>query len=282
MARYISGVEAEITPVQPVLVATMVATSASFADTSSGGGYGATWSWGDGTTSTGFVNALNASGSISGSHVYRTAGIYRVTVTVTDTQGGSGNAASAQNIVVYDPAAGSITGKGTFISPQGAVPNNPSLTGKATFRFSAKYAPHSMIPSGTLVLNFNADRLSFHSTSLDWLVVSGGTAWYEGTGTVNGAGSFGFLVSASSRGPGTGKLRIRIWNKASEAIVYDSQPGAAIPVAPTTRTTSGSIVFRVPKPGKRHQRATALSVAIPGLDLRRRGEKTQSVVKARP
>src|SRR5262249_9120438 len=136
------------------------------------------------------------SGTVTGSHVYANAGIYRVTLTVTDSHKHSGKATAAQYVVVYNPSAGSITGNGTITSPPGAVPGNPKLTGKATFQLSAGYAANSAVPSGKLVLTFQAANLSFQSTSLDWLVVSGGTAWYEGTGTLKGSGNYGFLAAA--------------------------------------------------------------------------------------
>jgi RHS repeat-associated protein len=272
------------TPVHAIRAGASAAVSASFTETPANGPHTAIWSWGDGKTSAGKVTEPKGSGSgtVTGSHIYANPGIYRVTLTVTDAHKHSGKATAAQYVIVYNPSGGSITGNGTITSPPGAVPGNPKLTGKASFQLNAGYAANSAVPSGKLVLTFQAANVSFQSTSLDWLVVSGGTAWYEGTGTLNGSGTYGFLAAASSGGAGTGKLRVRIWNKATGAILYDTQPGAPIPAAPTTHTTSGSIVFRIPKPGKRHQRATALSVAIPGLDLRRRGEKTQSVVKARP
>jgi RHS repeat-associated protein len=272
------------TPVHAVRAGASATVSASFTEIPSGGPHTAIWSWGDGRTSAGKVTEPkgSGSGSVPGSHIYANPGIYRVTLAVTDAHKHSGKATAAQYVVVYNPSGGSIIGNGTITSPPGAVPGNPKLTGKASFQLSAGYAANSAVASGKLVLVFQAAKLSFQSTSLDWLVVSGGTAWYEGTGTLKGSGSYGFLVAASSGGAGTAKLRVRIWNKATGAILYDTQPGAPIPAAPTTHTTSGSIVFRVPKPGKRHQRATALSVAIPGLDVRRRGEKTHSVVNARP
>jgi RHS repeat-associated protein len=262
------------TPVHAVRAGAAANVSASFTEIPANGPHTAIWNWGDGRTSAGKVTEPKGSrsGSVTGSHIYANPGIYRVTLTVTHVHKHSGKATAAQYAIVYNPSGGSITGNGTITSTPGAVPGNKKLTGKATFQLSAGYAGNGTIPSGKLAVTFQAAHLSFQSTSLDWLVVSGGAAWYEGTGTLNGSGTYAFLAAASSGGAGTGKLRVRIWNKATGAILYDTQPGAPIPAAPITHTTSGSIVFRIPKPGKRHQRATALSVAIPGLDLRRRGE----------
>lgn len=37
----------------------------------------------------------------------------------------------------------------------------------------------------------------FHSVSYEWLVISGARAQYKGVGTVNGAGAYGFLLTAT-------------------------------------------------------------------------------------
>jgi len=265
-----------VTPIRAVRAGASAAASASFSEIPANGPHTAIWSWGDGKTTAGKVTEPKGSGTgtIAGSHIYAGPGLYRVTLTVTDAHKRAGKATAAQTVVVYNPSAGSITGNGTITSPRGAVPSSPKLTGKATFQLSAKYASARTVPSGTLVMTFQAAHLSFQSTSLDWLVLSGSTAWYQGTGTVNGAGSFRFLVSAQGGGHGTGKLRIRIWNKATGAILYDSQPGAPIQAAPTTTITGGSIAFQLPNPRKRHQTVAALSVAIPGLRRRGAGEPT--------
>jgi len=129
------------------------------------------------------------------------------------------------------------------------------------------------VPSGSLTLTFTASHLNFQSTSLDWLVVSGGTIWCQGTGTVNGAGSYKFRVAAGSGGPGTGKLRIRIWNKATGAILYDTHPGAPIQAAPTTRITGGSIALHIPNAHKQQVKATVMHAAISALGMGRRAER---------
>jgi RHS repeat-associated protein len=239
------------TPLHAVRAGASAAVRASFSEVPANRPHTAAWSWGDGKASDGKVTESKGSGSgtVTGSHIYANPGLYRVTLTVTDAHKRSGKSAAAQYIVVYNPTAGSLTGNGTITSPAGAVPTNPKLTGKATFQLSATYAANSTMPSGRLVFTFQPANLSFQTTSLDWLVVSGGTAWYQGTGTVNGTGSFRFLVAAQSGGHGTGKLRIRIWNKATGAILYDSQPGAPIQAAPTT-ITGGSIVLQLPNPRK--------------------------------
>jgi hypothetical protein len=81
-----------------------------------------------------------------------------------------------------------------------------SSAGQVRFRLAARYVGNQTVPQGQTVLQFKAAHRTFRSTSLDWLVISDDTAWYEGTGTINGAGSYGFLVAASGGGSGAGKV----------------------------------------------------------------------------
>jgi uncharacterized delta-60 repeat protein len=234
------------TPPQPVLIRTTVMVSASFTYNIPTDQHTAIWNWGDGMTSAGVVTEANGQGTVTGSHVFAVPGVYQVTVTVTDQRGASGSATAIPGVVVFIPILGVITGSGRIVSPPGAFARNPALSGKASFQLSARStSTHGSAARGKFVLNFKAAGLSFRSTSVNWLVVSGNTAWYEGTGTINGAGSYNFLVSLASGGGRTGKLRIRIWNATTGAIVYDSQPGAPIGAAPTTPTSSGRITLHV-------------------------------------
>ena len=73
----------------------------------------------------------------------------------------------------------------------------------------------------------------------------GSTAWFAGTGTLEGNAGYGFLVSVLDDGKpkgGTDRLRLRIWD-ADGDVVYDSQPGAALSAAPTSPMTSGNLVI---------------------------------------
>ncbi len=122
---------------------------------------------------------LEAAGSIdpacvSGAtlqYTFTAAGVYNVTMTVTDDDGGSGSAVIM--IVVYDPSAGFVTGGGWINSPAGAYAADPTLTGKATFGFVAKYQKGANLPSGNTEFQFKVGNLNFKSTSYEWLVVAG-------------------------------------------------------------------------------------------------------------
>jgi hypothetical protein len=142
--------------------------------------------------------------------------------------------------------AGFMTGGGWIDSPEGAYPDNQALTGKVTFGFVSKYQKGATVPTGQTEFHFQVAGLNFHSSSYDWLVIAGARAQYKGTGTINGMGEYGFILTAIDgqiSGGGLDKFRIKIWNKADNTIVYDNQLGASDTADPVTVLGGGSIVI---------------------------------------
>jgi|GEM_PF-905663 len=229
-------------------VNTPVSFTGAFTD-NPGGTHTATWSF-DTLTQTGTVN--EATGAVSATYTFTTAGVYQVTLTVNDSCGGAGTANTVDGltalVVIYDPNGGFVTGGGWINSPAGSYVANPSLTGKANFGFVSKYEPGAQVPTGQTEFQFKVANLNFHSTSYDWLVVAGARAQYKGTGTINGSGNYGFLLTAIDGqiqgGGGVDKFRIKIWDKnQGDVIVYDNQMGAGDDATPTTVLGGGSIVI---------------------------------------
>lgn len=150
-------------------------------------------------------------------------------------------------VVVYDAEGGFVTGGGWIYSLPGAYPANASLEGKATFGFVAKYKKGASVPAGETEFRFRVADLDFSSTSYDWLVVAGAKAQFKGTGTINGAGNYGFMLTAtdgSIQGSGgADKFRIKIWDKSTDRVVYDNQIGSSDGTDPTTVIGGGSIVI---------------------------------------
>jgi PKD repeat protein len=230
-------------PLAPVAVNTAINISASFTDAIPSTTHTAVWNWGDNTTSPGSVSETNGSGTLTGSHTYTADGVYTVTLTVTNTLGGSAQS-MFQYVVIYNPSAGFVTGGGWITSPAGAYAANTSLTGQANFGFNARYHSGDTVPAGSTQFQFPAANLTFQSTSYDWLVITTNQAQYQGSGTINGAGNYGFLVTALDSGGGStpDKLRLKIWDKNNNnAVVYDTQPGAPTTAAPTTVLGGGRI-----------------------------------------
>ncbi len=169
------------------------------------------------------------------SHVYGEIGVYLVTITITDDDGGF--ATIQWWITVYDPAwvaSGFVTGGGWINAPEGSYPADPTLAGKATFGFVSKYKKGQNIPEGNTEFQFHAAGLNFHSLSYEYLVVAGPMAMYKGVGTVNGEGSYRFLITARdgqiTGGDGIDTFRIKIWYDGSEGSVIVFDNGANTPL----------------------------------------------------
>ena len=144
-------------------------------------------------------------------------------------------------IVFYDANNGFVTGGGWITSPAGAYAANPSLTGRANFGFVSKYQKGATVPTGNTEFQFQVANLNFKSTSYDWLVISGSKAQYKGSGTISGAGSYKFMLTATDGSPD--RFRIKIWDATTGAIVYDNQQGASDTSDPATAIAGGSIVI---------------------------------------
>ncbi len=222
-------------PLDAVPVGAAATIEAAFTDPSADT-WAVTMEWGDSTTSMGIASDYIASGS----HVYTAPGVYTVSVTVTDDDGGS-TTTSYQYVVVYDPNGGFVSGNGTILSPAGAYTPDPTLTGKAVFGFVSKYKKGANLPEGDTMFQFKVAELKFKSTAHDWLVVAGNKAKFKGTGTINGEGEYGFMLTAVDGAPDM--FRIKIWDKVTGEVIYDNQMGASDDGDAATALESGSIVI---------------------------------------
>ena len=87
-------------PTDPQLPGSTIQVTGTFTDPDPGDIHTATWTWGDGATSEGTVD--EATGTVTGSHVYTAPGTYTITLTVTDSAGSSGT--DTATITVQTPA----------------------------------------------------------------------------------------------------------------------------------------------------------------------------------
>jgi PKD repeat protein len=232
-------------PVDPVKVNTPVTVSASLTDSDSQDTFTTKLMWDDGKSD--LANLLAGTRAFTNSHTYAEPGVYLINLTITDNRGLSDYKEAKSYIVVYDPNGGFVTGGGWIISPAGAFIKDPAMTGKATFGFVSKYVKGKTLPTGDTEFQFQTAKLNFKSTSYDWLVVAGAKAQYKGTGTVNGTGNYGFMLSAIdgdvNKIKGPDKFRIKIWDKANaDVVVYDNLIGAPDDADPITVIGGGSIV----------------------------------------
>jgi hypothetical protein len=186
------------------------------------------------------------------SNTFNAAGVYTSTVVVSDDDGGT-SAPATVVIVVFNPNS-KVTGGGTMQSPAGAVVANPLVSGRAQFNLNPQYHKGDTTPSGKAKFTFKNAGLDFDSTILEWLVVTGSKGQLRGSGTINNAGNYGFLMTVTDGkllgGGGMDKFRLKIWdNSAGDAVVYDNVPGAPddIDIANPQATTGGSIVIHKEK-----------------------------------
>ena len=185
------------------------------------------WDWGDDSTSPGNI----FDDSISGSHIFDSVGVFRVSVTMIDSYGNVASETAIAYIVIYDPSAGFVTGSGWIESPPGAYLIDETITGKAHFGFVSRYQSGANIPTGRTDFRFKAADLLFEGVAFEWLVVAGANTKFKGTGTINGSGNYGFMLTATdgsiNGGGGLDKFRIKIWDiDADETVVYDNKLGS--------------------------------------------------------
>ena len=233
-------------PIDPVPVNTEIFVSVDFTDPGVSDTHIAEWDWGNGNTSEGAIDEVDGSGTVTGYHSYTAAGAYTVNLIVWDADSDS-DTSVFRYVVIFDPNAGYVTGAGWIDSPEGAYTPDPSLVGKAKFGFVSKYKKGQLTPDGKTKFSFKTVDLKFQSTSYDWLVIDGAHAKYQGSGTINGDGNYGFMVTAIdgkvTGGGGIDKFRIKIWDKTTALVVYDNQLGDADDGIATDAIEAGSIVI---------------------------------------
>lgn len=188
----------EIT-IEPTPLGSPTTVTATFTD-ADGGEHTAAIVWEEGgTPESGVVN--EAEMSVTGSHTYLAPGVYTVTVTVTDQNGGE--ASSTAYAAVYDPeSCNRVTGAGWF-------PDEQSTCGKAFFGFVVRQRAGSD-PVGRLRFRWDGNR--FRATEFDWLVISDdeNSAWFFGVGTINGMGEYYFMVEICDD---SDSIWITIWDE---------------------------------------------------------------------
>jgi len=135
-------------------------------------------------------------------------GFYELVLKAKDAAGNKSS--KTVHFVIYDPEAGFVTGGGSIIPGAGSNPAEPA----ASFEFVARYKKEAFAGS----LEYQYSDINLESTSIDWLVIIGAGACFQGTGTINGAGLYTFRVMVKDGGePGVGmdKFDIMIWEGTS-------------------------------------------------------------------
>jgi hypothetical protein len=146
-------------------------------------------------------------------------GIHAITLTVDDGRGGIASDTVQVTVQSTTPPSPNVRASGN-----GAFGTDPT----ADFYFVAGYKLQSNSTMLHGEVAFTAGNLRFRSAALVSLVVSGATAQLAGNGTINGTGSFSFLLiakdAAVSGGPAADAFQITLWDASTGLAVYDSGP----------------------------------------------------------
>jgi PKD repeat protein len=228
------------TTLDPQTINVSITASATFIDPGISDTHTAVWDWGDGSTSPGTVTETNGSGTALDFHTHTSPGVYTLTLTLTDNDGAN-SSTTFQYLVIYDPNGGFVTGAGWINSPLGSYAPDMLLEGTARFGFVSKYQNGASLPTGETKFIYQLAGFKFESTAYDWLVVAGIKAQYKGSGTVNGTGDYGFLLTAHDGTEDT--FRIKIWDKATSNVIYDNQVGQEDAADANTTLGGGNIVI---------------------------------------
>jgi hypothetical protein len=109
------------------------------------------------------------------------------------------------------------------------------------------------VPVGTTAFQFQSAALDFYSDVYQWMVVAGARAQFKGTGKLDGADGYQFLLTAIdgqvAGGGGRDRFRIKIWHYddalQQDVVDYDNQLNASTDgtLSEGTAITSGNIVI---------------------------------------
>jgi flagellar hook capping protein FlgD len=193
-------------------------------------------------------------GTVGGVWTPSMPGYYIVTLTITDQSGNSVSVTTA--VVVFDRGDGFMNGNGKFDSPAGAWVADPQASGRVDFTFDTRYRKDDLIPTGSTSFQFKTSGMDFESTSADWFIVGFARGMYRGTGTINGIGSYRFLLSGvdgDDLSPvAVDKIRLKIVDAATGTLIYDNQMGAPDTAMATYPISGGNIECRLPNGGLGH------------------------------
>jgi uncharacterized repeat protein (TIGR01451 family) len=208
----------------------------------------AVWQFDDLTTGATITEpAGSKNGTAKGTYTFKDPGVYKVTLKVTDDTGFTSWVDTQDDVesivVVYDPASGYTIGGGWIYSPLGALVSDPTMLGKMSFGYNSKFFKGATNPKGESQLDFLLGNFEFNALNYDYLVIDKARAQFRGFGKINGVSGYDFIVTVIDgglpEGGGVDKFRIKIWEKTTGIIVYDSQMGASDAADPITPVGPG-------------------------------------------
>ena len=217
-------------------------------------------------------------GKVTGSYKFNTAGVYKLQMNLID-QAGNVSYANTNGdlesiVVIYDPNGGNVYGGGWFNSAAGALTGNPSASGKASYGFTVNYK-NAAKPKGETQFEFKVGSFEFNALNFDYLAIKGATAQFKGTGKITGGQSgIGFTMTVTDGaldGTGVDKIRMKVYNRNTGAVIYDNQPGASDAALPATTVGANSLIViqgnNVSAAAITKQESLAEEKAVGGLEV---------------
>jgi hypothetical protein len=233
---------------QPFIVGSTVNLLGEFRD-KAGNTHTAKWLI-DGSAAKGVVTEPIATknGTVSGSYKFGAAGVYKLQMNVTDQKGittyANSNGYLDAIVVIYDPNGGYTYGGGWYQSPAGALATNRTAKGQVSYGYTVNYYKGATKPKGEMQFKFG--DLEFNGVNFDYLAISGARAQFRGTGKIIGGQSgLGFImtvIDGALDGSGVDKVRMKIYNKTSGAVIYDNYSGSSDAADPVTPIGTNSFV----------------------------------------
>ena len=191
----------------------------------------------------------NQNGKVTGSYKFNSAGVYKLRMDVTDQSGVTSysnmNGDLDAIVVIYDPNGGNTYGGGWFPSQAGALLQNASATGKASYGFAVNYG-NAAKPKGETQFEFKLGGFEFNALNFNYLAVSGYKAQFRGTGKITGEQSgLNFIMTVTDGrldGTEVDKIRLKIFRNNGQ-VIYDNQPGASDADDPVQAVGDNSIIY---------------------------------------
>ncbi len=122
----------------------------------------------------------------------------------------------------------------------------PSPVVNGVVNFDLSKPANAKAPKGENLINLMLGNLQFQALNYDFRELSGAQTRFKGFGKVNNESGYQYLLTVidgqAPKGGGVDKFRIKIWNKLTGEVVFDTQKGEPDDAAPNTPVGDGNSI----------------------------------------